>query len=268
MLYYLYQVANSRLDFCWRLGVDFNLSYCYEIPPQPLFAFVLEWMYNEDKTTKCILWTKMPNFLLDPNVVYLILVAGFLLAVLALLSPGTGILEGAALLTLLLAGFAVYNLVTVGNLTINLWALVILAVGVLPFFYAMRKSHHLIYLAISIAALVVGSVYLFHTPGQPWYVPAVNPLLALVVSILLGSFLWFATRKVLEAEARPPVHNLKDLIGLIGETKTNVHSEGSVQVDGELWSACSDQPIPDGTQVRVVSREGFTLKVEPVKERP
>jgi hypothetical protein len=32
MLYYLYQVANSCLDFCCRLGVDFNLSYCFEIP--------------------------------------------------------------------------------------------------------------------------------------------------------------------------------------------------------------------------------------------
>jgi membrane-bound serine protease (ClpP class) len=210
----------------------------------------------------------MPDFLLNPNVVYLILVAGFLLAILALLSPGTGVLEAAALITLLLAGIAVYNLYNVNNLYINLWAVLILALGVLPFVYAVRKTHHLIYLGISIAALVIGSVFLFHTPGEPWWVPAVNPLLALVVSILLGSFLWFATRKVLEAEARPPSHNLEELIGAVGEAKTAVNSEGSVQVGGELWSARSNQPIPVGAQVRVVGREGFILTVEPVKEQP
>jgi len=28
---------------------------------------------------------------------------------------------------------------------------------------------------------------------------------------------------------------------------------------GELWSARSDKPIPAGSRVRVVSREGFVL---------
>jgi membrane-bound serine protease (ClpP class) len=224
-------------------------------------------MYNECKPTGEN-GENMTDILLNPNVVYLILVAGFFLAILALLSPGTGILEAAALLTLLLAGFAVYNLYNVNNLYINLWAVLILALGVLPFIYAVRKTHHLIYLGISIAALVIGSVFLFHAPGQPWYIPAINPLLALVVSILLGGFLWFATRKVLEAESRPPVHNLEELIGTIGESKTVVNAEGSVQVNGELWSARSNQPIPVGTPVRVVGREGFILTVEPVKEQP
>lgn len=210
----------------------------------------------------------MPNFLLDPNVVYLILVVGFFLGVLALLSPGTGVLEGAALLALLLAGFTVYNLYAVNNVAINLWALVILVFGVLPFIYAVRKSHHLIYLGISIAALVVGSAFLFRRLDQAWWIPAVNPLLALVVSILLGSFMWFGTRKVLEAESRPPVHDLEGLIGAIGEAKTPVYSEGSVQVSGELWSARSDQPIQDGKQVRVIGRDGFILKVESVTEQP
>jgi membrane-bound ClpP family serine protease len=51
------------------------------------------------------------------------------------------------------------------------------------------------------------------------------------------------------------------LIGQTGEAKTRVREEGSVQVAGELWSARSDKPVPAGSRVRVVSREGFVLVV-------
>ncbi|HEY5729161.1 MAG TPA: NfeD family protein, partial [Anaerolineales bacterium] len=37
----------------------------------------------------------------------------------------------------------------------------------------------------------------------------------------------------------------------IGETKTFVHNEGSVEVAGETWDAISPQPIPPGTRIRV-----------------
>ena len=39
----------------------------------------------------------MPDFLLDPNVAYIVLMAGALLALLALATPGTGLLEIGAL---------------------------------------------------------------------------------------------------------------------------------------------------------------------------
>jgi len=33
-------------------------------------------------------------------------------------------------------------------------------------------------------------------------------------------------------------------------------------VASELWSARSEQPIPAGSRIHVISREGFTLVVE------
>ena len=63
-----------------------------------------------------------------------------------------------------------------------------------------------------------------------------------------------------------PAHDLGALIGAIGETETAISDEGSVQVAGELWSARSEGPIPEGSQVRVVGREGFYLKVELITE--
>jgi membrane-bound serine protease (ClpP class) len=199
------------------------------------------------------------EILLNPNIAYLLLVAGIVLSLLALLSPGTGLLEIGALSALLLAGWGVYNL------PINPWALVVLLVGGLLFILAIRKSGQPIFLVISILALLVGSAFLFR--GQGWQ-PAVNPLLALVVSGLSAGFFWVAARKALEAERMRPTHDLETLIGAIGETKTAIGldtetQEGTVQVAGELWSARSQKPIPADAPVRIIGREGFILEVEP-----
>ena len=41
------------------------------------------------------------------------------------------------------------------------------------------------------------------------------------------------------------------LWGAIGETRTPVYSDGSVEISGETWNAISNTPIPLGTKVRV-----------------
>ena len=193
------------------------------------------------------------DILLNPNIAYLVLVAGFVLALLALIAPGTGLLEISALFMLLLAGYCVYNL------PVNLWALGLLVLGVFPFILALRKSGELIYLIVSIVALVVGSSFLFR--GEGW-LPAVDPFLALFVSIVTAVSFWWAGRKAIEAELTTPTHDLQQLIGAMGEAKTDIQVEGSVQVAGELWTARSQTLIPAGSEVRVVAREGFILDVE------
>ena len=40
--------------------------------------------------------------------------------------------------------------------------------------------------------------------------------------------------------------------------------KGKVRVKSEIWSAQSDQPIPAGTHVRVVSGEGVAIRVVPI----
>jgi membrane-bound serine protease (ClpP class) len=172
----------------------------------------------------------------------------------ALISPGTTILELMAFFTLLLAGYGIYNL------SINLWALVILLVGVILFFLAVRKFRQPVYLVLSIIALIIGSVYIF--PGETWWQPGVNPFLATVVSLLVSGYVWVIATKAMEVAITPPAHDMNALIGLTGEAKTDIHKEGSVQVAGELWSAQSTEPISQGSTVRVVGREGFILHVE------
>jgi membrane-bound serine protease (ClpP class) len=198
------------------------------------------------------------DILIIPEVAYLILVCGLLIAILALFAPGTGLIELAALSMLLLAGYSIYHL------SFNIWALLLLLVGVFPFILAVRQSGRMIYLVISLAALVVGSAYLF--PSQAWWQPGVNPLLALVVSILAGGFLWLVARKGLEALTGRPLINMDKVIGANGEAKTAIYNEGSVYVAGENWSAHSQVPIPAGTRIKVIAREGIIVEVEPLNK--
>jgi len=195
---------------------------------------------------------------LNPNFAYLFLVAGFFLAILAILAPGTGLLEIGALFSFIFAGWAIYNL------QINYWALVILLLGVVPFVLAVRRSGQYIYLLLAILALLLGSAFLFR--GEAWWQPAVNPVLAAIVSLLTGGFLWIITRKTIEANLTHPSHDLQSLIGSIGEAKTDIHEQGSLQVAGELWSATSAASIPAGSRARIIGREGLILQVEIVSE--
>jgi membrane-bound serine protease (ClpP class) len=193
------------------------------------------------------------DFLLDPNVAYLILLGGVLLAMLSLASPGTGLFEIGAFFCIALAGYAIYNL------SFNWWALLLLGLSIVPFVYAIQKPKRELFLALSILLLVIGSVFMFpRTTDQA----IVNPIVALIASGLVAGFLWIAVRKSVEATSARPTHDLTGLVGQIGEARTKINDEGSVLVAGELWSASSEKPIPAGSSIRVVRREGFILVVE------
>lgn len=193
------------------------------------------------------------DFLLDPNIAYLLLLGGVLMAMLALATPGTGFFEVGALFSLALAGYGIYNL------SFNWWALALIFLSVIPFVYSIQKPKREMYLGISIVVLVIGSIFLF--PSQTGG-PAVNLFVAFIASVLVAGFLWVAVGKSVQAASIRPSHDLNALVGQIGEAKTKILEEGSVQVAGELWTARSEKPIKSGTAVRVVRREGFVLIVE------
>ncbi|HSQ40113.1 MAG TPA: NfeD family protein, partial [Anaerolineales bacterium] len=123
----------------------------------------------------------------------------------------------------------------------------------------LQKPKRELYLGISIVVLIIGSIFLF--PSQSGG-PAVNLFVAFIASILVAGFLWVAVGKSIQAAQIRPSHDLDALVGQIGEAKTKILEEGSVQVAGELWTARSEKPIRSGSEVRVVRRDGFVLVVE------
>ncbi len=192
--------------------------------------------------------------LINANIAYVLLMLGSILVFLALTTPGTHFMEVGALFLLFLSGVEVFYL------GFNWWALVVLILSLVPFIYALRKAGSGWALGLAILMVIAGSLYLF--PGEG-LVPAVNPILAVVVSGLSGGFLWIAVSKGMQIIRARPLQDLDRLVGQVGQARTDVRDSGSVQVASELWSARSSDKIPAGSRVRVVRRDGFTLVVEP-----
>ncbi len=197
------------------------------------------------------------SFLFDPNVAYLLLVLGFVLSALALFTPGTGLLEIGALFAIALAGYAIYHLV------INWWALVMLVISVVPFYFAIRKSKQWKWLIPSLVLLSAGSIFLFQkSPTQQ----TIQPVFAIFTSFAVTGLLWLIGRRSFDALKMKPSQDLKRLIGQIGEAQTDIKNSGTVYVGGEQWSARSEKLIHSGSQVKVVDREGLVLLVISAKE--
>jgi membrane-bound serine protease (ClpP class) len=194
------------------------------------------------------------EFLLNPNIAYLVIVTAFLLTLVALIIPGTGIPEVLLAICLVLAGFLVYYL------GINAWAAVVLVASIVPFLLAIRlKRWRIPLLIVTMLLLIGGSIFLFTGKNG---LPLVNPVLAVFVSLVSGGLVWVGADRASAAMQRAPVHNPEALIGKIGEARTAIHLEGSVQLDGELWSARSETPIKERSSVRVIRRDGLILTVE------
>jgi len=191
---------------------------------------------------------------LFPNLLYLVLVAGIWIAALAVVSPGTGVLELLALVTLGAAGL--------GTLVapLNSWALLLLTAGAVFFVLSLRFIKPEIGLLLSALAFSIGSTFLFQ-PAEG--IVAVHPVLALVVSLLTIGYFWLAVRNTLLAQRSRPTIDLSRVIGAIGEVRTPLDPQGSIYALGELWTAHSDTPVQPGEYVRVLAREGLILSVEP-----
>ncbi|PKO14166.1 MAG: hypothetical protein CVU39_15345 [Chloroflexi bacterium HGW-Chloroflexi-10] len=193
--------------------------------------------------------------ILDPNISFVLLVGGLLFSVLALLTPGTGVMELGGLFALILAGYGIISS------PVHLWALIILAPFIpLMFFYRKQKKTYQLILAIIL--LNAGSYMLFRNASNGF---AVSPILALIVFLVDAPIFWFLSKKIVEALDHKPDFNPNLVIGMIGEAKTNIFHEGTVFVGRENWSSKSRKKISVGKKVRVIGKEGLTLFVEEVE---
>jgi membrane-bound serine protease (ClpP class) len=199
----------------------------------------------------------MSIFLESPlliNLLYLSLVAGLWLSAWAIITPGTGVLEGLAIIVLVIAGLGM------AVVPINAWALGLLAAGVVLFGLSVWRKWTGVWLGLSALTLSLGSVFLFRLPEGD---PTVHPILAIVVSLLTVGFFWLILSKALEAYRGKLSHDPTAVLNKIGEVRTAIDPIGSVYVAGELWTATAEIALAAGTIIRVVGREGLTLVVEP-----
>jgi len=198
------------------------------------------------------------EFLLDPNVAYVVLVVAFFMVIFALLTPGTGILEFLALVFLGLVGYSISAMV------VNAWAIILLLAGVILVIFALRRTWKWYFLAASILFVITGMLFVYSKPGS---LLAMDPLLAVFLSLGMGTFIWVVGRNTINASKMKPTSNPDHVVGLTGTAITDITAKGSVFVDGENWSATSDSRVPKGSQVNILERTGLVLKVEKMEEQ-
>jgi membrane-bound serine protease (ClpP class) len=195
-----------------------------------------------------LLWQTITN----PNVVYLLLIAGVWAVALAITTPGTGVAEAAAVVFL---GLALLGLT---QLPVNFIGLALIFLSLVLYVLEIKATSHGAFLIAGILTLAGGSLFLFRNDER-----AVSVSLGLVAATVLataGLFV-FAVRLAIQMRNKPPVQNPDAVVGAMGEAKTDVLKEGAVLVNDELWTAEADELIPAGTTVQVVKRMGLRVKV-------
>ncbi|OJX41185.1 MAG: hypothetical protein BGO78_00075 [Chloroflexi bacterium 44-23] len=194
------------------------------------------------------------NFIIDPNLAYVFLIIGFVVSVLAILTPGTGIIEIAGIFALVVAGFGI---ISTPN---NLWAL-ILIVPFLPLILLYRSQKKKYYLILAILFLNVGAYTIFRKEEGGF---SVSILVGLITFLINAPIIWIIVKRITEALDRPLDFDPIKIVGMVGEARTNIAPEGTAYVDGEEWSVRSVEKIAMGTKVKVIGKDGLTLIVEPL----
>lgn len=191
--------------------------------------------------------------IISPDIAYLLFLVALVGIATELTHPGV-ILPGVAGV---LAG--VLALVALYGLSVNLAGIVLVLFGIGLFVADLKAQSHGVLTIGGLLALVAGSTFLFNTtiygPGLDVWV------IALVTAGAFGFFV-LVLRKVVAARLRPAYSGSEALVGSVGRARENLDPNGLVFVDGALWKGvAAEPPIPAGSPVRVVSRDGLTLQV-------
>ena len=200
---------------------------------------------------------KVINILADPNIAYLLMMAGILGLYMEFSNPGAlfpGIAGGIALL-LALASFQVLPINYAGLLLIGLGLCLLVAEAFLPSFGILGIS--------GVVSLGLGSLLLFNVQGSDL---AVDGSIVLAAVGTLSAFVLVVTVLVVRSQRRKATLGYGGLIGEVGEVRERLDLRGKVFVHGEVWNAEGAERLEAGDRVEVVGYDGMKLKVKRAAE--
>ncbi|MBK8020433.1 MAG: hypothetical protein IPK19_03145 [Chloroflexi bacterium] len=193
---------------------------------------------------------------IDPNLIYLALLAGMWLAVMAVYMPGTGLVE------LLAAGISIAALVALSRMPTNWTAVVAMVVGVVGFLIAPLLDRRLNALVVvGLALQTIGALTLFDGPGVS------VPVIIVTVLASVAYYQFVLRRSMAFQKLKPGMLDDQPLVGAEGYVQRGIDPVGTVYVRGESWTARAEEAIAVGTPIVVVDRNELTLYVEPVKQK-
>lgn len=195
----------------------------------------------------------------NPNIAYLFLMIAMWGIFFELSNPGSVFPGVVGAISLLLFLYATQTL------PVNYAGLLLIVLAIVLFILEVKIVSFGLLTIGGLLAMILGSLMLFESP-ENIMTPAVEISLSLVITFSLITavvFLW-AVSLALQARHRKVSTGTEGLIGEKGIARSDISTGGQAWVHGEIWSACADQEISQGTAIRVVSVEGLKMKVEPV----
>ena len=195
------------------------------------------------------------NVLADPNIVYLLMMAGLIGLYFEFAHPGVifpGV-AGAICLLLALASFQV--------LPVNLTGLLLIFLGVgLLISEAFVTSYGILGLG-GVSAFVIGSLFLIDTSKTDL---AVNRDIIYGGAAALTLFILGIGFIVARERRKRPMTGVEGLIGEVGEVREPIApgKPGKVFVHGEIWRATSPDALVPGARARVKAVNGLEIQVE------
>jgi membrane-bound serine protease (ClpP class) len=194
--------------------------------------------------------------LTNPNIVFILLAIGVQAILIELSQPGGWVAGFIGVVCLALAFYGM------GLLTVNWLGLAFIALAFVLFFMEFQTPTHGALTFAGTASFIAGALILFNSPITPEFQRVSVPLvvgtgvaLAAVFSLVIG--LALRTRNL------PVAMGGAVLIGKPGDVRETLDPKGTVQAEGELWSAESEDgsTLAAGERVEVVRIEGLRLIV-------
>ena len=187
----------------------------------------------------------------DPTIAYILLIVGINALILEFSSPG-GFMAGVIGVICLLLG-----LYALGTLSVNYTGLLLIGLAFALFIAEALTPTTGALAAAGVGALVLGSMLLFDSP----YLAVSRGVIA-GVALATGGFFLFAVSAIVRARRRCVATGREALVGRKARVRRALNPEGTIFLEGELWSAVAeDGPIARGEEVEVLALEGFRLRV-------
>jgi membrane-bound serine protease (ClpP class) len=190
----------------------------------------------------------------DPNIAFVLLILGALGVYVEFSSPGL-ILPGVAGGIMVLLGLSALSV-----LPINWLGAALLVLAITFFVLEAKFASHGILGAGGAVAMVLGAMMLVEGPPEL----RIRLSTALATALPFALITMFLLTLVVRARRGKVVTGVEALLEEVAVARTALAPKGKVFLHGEYWDAVSSGPVEAGAQVRVVSVDGLTLRVEPL----
>jgi membrane-bound serine protease (ClpP class) len=198
------------------------------------------------------------NIIADPNIAYLLLMAGILGLYMEFSHPGVifpGV-TGAICLILALISLQVLAFNHAGLILILLGIALLIGEAFLPSFGVLGIG--------GVISLALGSFLLFDTQDSTI---GVDPAIILTAVATMAAFVLAISYLVYRSQKSKATLGFDGLLGQIGDVRARINPIGKVFVHGEYWNAEADDEVDVGEKVEIVGYEGMNLKVRRLKNR-